>query len=138
MSSAQNHARPGHNLKAGYRRKKSALSRRDIFVSSLFAIAMVAALAVAAEFGVPWISQSISSAAINTADADDSQIGTVTLQTGEDECELMKFNNETGRTIQSETRCHKDVTVDAHDVPIPTGTVHRLDAISRSFLASGH
>ena len=98
---------------------------------------MIAALALIAEFGMPWISQSISGAAVDTADADNSQIGTITLQTGEDECELMKFNNQTGRTVQSDARCRKDVTLDAHDMPVPMGTVHRLDAISRSFLTGG-
>lgn len=138
MSSAQNHTSPGHNVNAGYRHKKPALSRRDIVISSLCASAMIAALVIVAEFGVPWISQPISSVAINNVDVDSSQIGRITLQTDESECELMKFNNETGRTIENDVRCRKDVTLDAHDVPVPTGTVHRLDAISRSFLTGGH
>ena len=98
---------------------------------------MVAVLALVAEFGVPWISQPISSAAVDTADIENSQIGTITLQTAENECELLKFNNQTGRTVQNDARCHKDVTLDAHDMPVPMGTVHRLDAISRSFLTGG-
>jgi hypothetical protein len=138
MRSAQNHTSPGHNLNAGYRRKKPALSRRDIVISSLCASATIAALGIVAEFGVPWISQPNSSVAINNVDVDSSQIGRITLQTDENECELMKFNNETGRTIENDVRCRKDVTLDAHDVPVPTGTVHRLDAISRSFLTGGH
>jgi hypothetical protein len=138
MSSAQNHISPGHNLNAGYRRKKSALSRRDVVISSLCASAMIAALVIVAEFGVPWISQPILSVAINNVDVDSSQIGRITLRTDENECELMKFNNETGRTIENDVRLRKDVTLDAHDVPVPTGTAHRLDAISRSFLIGGH
>lgn len=137
VSSAQNHIRLGQTLNAGYRRKKSALSRRDIVIGSLCVSAMVAALVLVAEFGVPWISQSISSAAINTADADNSQIGTIMLQTDENECALLKFNNQTGRTVENNARCRKDVTLDAHGMPVPTGTIHRLDAISRSFLAGG-
>jgi hypothetical protein len=31
------------------------------------------------------------------------------------------------------TRCQEDVTLDAKGVPIPMGTVHTLNAISKSF-----
>jgi hypothetical protein len=137
MSSAQNHTRPGYNSNAGYRRERST-RRRDIVISSLCASAVVAALAIAAELGVPWFSQPISNPAINTADIDNSQIGTLALQTDENKCEFMKFNNETGRTVEHDTRCREDVTLDAHGVPVPMGTVHRLDAISRSFLGGEH
>ena len=60
------------------------------------------------------------------------------MQTDENKCELMKFDNETGRTIENTARCRNDVTMDAHGAPVPVGTVHRLDAISKSFLAGEH
>jgi hypothetical protein len=137
MSSAQNYTSPRHNSNAGHRRKKST-RRRDIAISALCVSAVVAALILVAELGIPWLSHPISNPAINTTDADNSQIGTLTLQTDENKCELMKFNNETGRTIEHDARCQKDVALDAHGVPVPMGTVHRLDAISRSFLTGAH
>ena len=82
---------------AQFGRRLPAKSARGVILSSArCAGVMIAALALIAEFGMPWISQPISAAAVDTADADNSQIGTITLQTGEDECELMKFNNQTG------------------------------------------
>ena len=136
MSSAQHASGHGQNAKAGYGRKGFARRRRDIVISLLFAGGLIAALASVAEFGVPWVSRPI--AALNTADVEDPQIGTLTLQRDENKCELMKFDNETGRTIENIARCRNDVTMDAHGAPVPVGTVHRLDAISKSFLAGEH
>jgi hypothetical protein len=138
MSNALNHGSPGHNSKARYGRKRFARKRQDVVISFLFVSGMVVALAIVAELGLPWLSRPTASAALNTADVENSQIGTLTLQTDGNECQLMKFDNETGRTIENTARCRKDVTMDAHDTLVPVGTVHRLDAISRSFLAGEH
>jgi hypothetical protein len=138
MSNAQHASGHGQNAKAEYGRKRSARRRRDIVFSVLFAGGVIAALAIVAEFGVPWVSRPISSAALDTAEVEDPQIGTLTVQTDENKCELMKFDNETGRTIETTARCRKNVTMDAHGAPVPVGTVHRLDAISKSFLAGEH
>jgi hypothetical protein len=138
MRNAQNHTGHGHNSKAKRGRKRFARGRHDIVIGLLLASGMVAALAIVAELGVPWLSRPTSNAALNTADIEDLQIGTLTLQTDGNECELMKFDNETGRAIENTARCRKDVTLDAHGAPVPMGTVHRLDAISKSFLAGEH
>lgn len=138
MSNAQNH--PGHdrNSKTGHGRKRFARRRQDIVISFLLASGLVAALAIVAELGVPWLSQPTSNAALNTPDVKNLQIGTLTVQTDGNECELMKFDNETGRTIENTARCRKDVTLDSHGAPVPMGTVHRLDAISKSFVTGQH
>ena len=138
MSSAQHASGHGQNAKTGYGRKRFARRRQDIVIGLLFIGGVIAALAIVAEFGVPWAPRPISSAVLNTADIEDPLIGTLTVQTDENKCELMKFDNETGRTIQNTARCRNDVTMDAHGAPVPVGTVHRLDAISKSFLAGEH
>ncbi|HEY6618086.1 MAG TPA: hypothetical protein VIY68_00945 [Steroidobacteraceae bacterium] len=138
MSNARIHTGHGHNSKAGHDRKRFARRRHDIVISFLLASGLVAALAVFAQWGVPWLSQAISNTALNTPDVENLQIGTLTVQTDGNECELMKFDNATGRTIENTARCRKDVTLDAHGAPVPMGTVHRLDAISKSFSAGQH
>ena len=47
-------------------------------------------------------------------------------------CRQQVFDNQTGRMTRSQQPC--DTTArDINGVPIPLGTVHRLDAISKSF-----
>jgi hypothetical protein len=53
MSSTQNHTSPKHNLKAGYRRKKTTPCRRDIVIRSLSATGVTAALVMVNELSVP-------------------------------------------------------------------------------------
>ena len=93
MSNARIHTGHGHNSKAGHDRKRFARRRHDIVISFLLASGLVAALAVFAQWGVPWLSQAISNTALNTPDVENLQIGTLTVQTDGNECELMKFDN---------------------------------------------
>jgi hypothetical protein len=80
-----------------------------------------------------------SSSPVSTADANPHQARTasVMVQTGQMECEVLRFDNDSGRTTTGSGLCESGVTLDAHGVPVPTGTIHRLDAISRSFSGSG-
>jgi hypothetical protein len=50
-------------------------------------------------------------------------------------CSQQVFDNQTGRMRQSQLPCDA-TTFDSNGVPVPVGTIHRLDAISKSF--SGH
>ncbi len=65
-------------------------------------------------------------------------MGTIEFQTDQNRCDLMKFDNDTGRTIAAPSNCQNNVTLDAHGIPVPTGTIHRLDSISKSFSGDGH
>lgn len=47
-------------------------------------------------------------------------------------CRQFVFDNDSGRILPSSAPCEQNAT-DAHGNPVPTGTVRRLDAISRSF-----
>jgi hypothetical protein len=66
-------------------------------------------------------------------DSDESRTGKIVLQTNPEQCELMKFDNDTGRVIEDLKPCDNNVVLDEHGRPLPMGTIHRLDAISRSF-----
>jgi hypothetical protein len=47
-------------------------------------------------------------------------------------CSQQIFDNQSGRMFRSQKPC--DMTeYDANGVPVPAGTIHRLDAISKSF-----
>jgi hypothetical protein len=68
-----------------------------------------------------------------TLDSDASRTGKIVLQTNPDQCEQMKFDNDAGRVIEGLKPCDNKVILDEHGRPLPLGTIHRLDAISRSF-----
>jgi hypothetical protein len=55
------------------------------------------------------------------------------LQTSPDQCAEMKFDNTDGRFVDGLKPCDDQIKFDQHGRPIPMGTIHRLDAISRSF-----
>jgi hypothetical protein len=50
-------------------------------------------------------------------------------------CRQKVFDNQTGRVLQQQKPCEA-AAYDINGVPAPLGTIHRLDAISKSF--SGH
>ena len=60
-------------------------------------------------------------------------IGTITPDsTGGSRCRKMIFDNQTGRVTETSTPC-QEVVRDETGAPKPVGTIHRLDAISKSF-----
>jgi hypothetical protein len=50
-------------------------------------------------------------------------------------CSQETFDNQTGRMNRSQQPCEA-TAYDSHGTPVPVGTIHRLDAISKSF--AGH
>jgi hypothetical protein len=61
------------------------------------------------------------------------RMGKVTSSSTDDkQCRQLIFDNQTGRMVSSDQLC--DATgVDGTGVVVPSGTIHRLDAISKSF-----
>ena len=82
-----------------------------------------------------WLAPAPSEPA-TSASSDELRTGKIVLQINPDQCEQMKFDNSSGRFTESFTPCENRIRFDEHGKPIPLGTIHRLDAISRSF--SGH
>ena len=62
-----------------------------------------------------------------------SRTGTVVLRTDPDQCAQATFDNNSGKFSESKP-CDSGLRFDEYGKPIPLGTIHRLDAISRSFL----
>jgi hypothetical protein len=75
-----------------------------------------------------------SSSSALPASRPDTRTANIVLEAAAGRCRQMAFNNETGRIVEVPGRCEKeDVRLDHKGVPMPMGTVRRLDAISKSF-----
>ncbi len=63
----------------------------------------------------------------------DRRTGTISFQTDPYHCEQAKFDNITGR-ITEPRPCDDRSISDTPVVPVPTGTLHRLEDIRKSFV----
>jgi hypothetical protein len=137
MSKNQNYAGPAHSLKAA-RQRRSSRRHWHALIGSFCVCAAIVLLILTTDMTLPRISQAISNSQMQPANSQEARLGTIELQTDQNHCDLMKFDNDTGRTIDVPKHCENNVTLDAHGIPVPTGTIHRLDSISKSFLGEGH
>jgi hypothetical protein len=67
-----------------------------------------------------------------TASDSDLRIARITKDLDGKGCSQQVFDNQTGRMRQSQLPCEA-TAFDSNGVPVPVGTIHRLDAISKSF-----
>jgi hypothetical protein len=65
--------------------------------------------------------------------AEANSVGNIVLHPGTTGCQSMTFNNQTGQVSGAPTSCRDGIVLDANGVPIPMGTVHTLNSISKSF-----
>ena len=123
-SHQEGRAKPRPHLHPPQRRKR-------ISVTSIVILGIVIATAVTAVlmFGIP--QHTAGPQAENPAP--NVQIGRVVEQTDNGECTIAEFDNATGRQIDVARHCENAITLDAHGMPVPVGTIHRLDSISKSF-----
>jgi hypothetical protein len=117
------------NIQRRMRRKRIYILRNSAYV-----VIMLVLLAVIAKFAAEHIVQAVSHEDVQAANSGDTGVGSILQQTDKGRCELVKFDNYSGRTIEYAKRCETNVVRDAHGIPLPIGTVHRLDSISKSFL----
>ena len=69
-----------------------------------------------------------------SAKSEPTRMGTVVVQTGENRCEVRKFDNASGKMILEKIKqCQVPLPFDAHGAPLPTQSTGRLDAIGNSF-----
>jgi hypothetical protein len=121
-------AKPAHTRKAGAGEKRGRLAKMCLGVFAGGAlIAAVATFAIA--FGTA-PSPSVQDAASR---AEPNGVGTIVLHSGPSGCHQKSFDNQTGQILNQPSSCHNDVVLDAKGMPIPTGTVHTLNSISKSF-----
>ena len=117
---------PAHPHKAGAGRRRQSL---PMYFAVIFVAVAIAGMAVlATQFGtLPTL------VASNFAARDEANVvGSIMLHSPANECRHKTFNNRTGRIADAGTPCG-DVVLDTKGVPVPMGTVHTMDSISKSF-----
>jgi len=106
-------------------------SRALIIVScGIFLVAGLGALAVMAS-GHPKSPRLLSSPTIVSPD-NDLRTAKITNNSDGQGCWQQTFDNQTGRMARTQQPC-ETTAHDSNGVPVPLGTIHRLDAISKSF-----
>jgi len=114
--------------KAGASQKRRRLAKMSLGVFAIGAsIAVVAVLAIG-------FSTAPTPVVENGVFHDDpNSVATIVLHSSTSGCQQKSFNNQTGRFSDQTSPCHSDVVLDAKGMPVPTGTIHTLDSISKSF-----
>jgi hypothetical protein len=64
----------------------------------------------------------------------EARTASIVLEPQGGRCRDLVFNNDTGEIAERARPCEVSVAVDDKGVPLPVGTLRRLDAISKSFL----
>jgi hypothetical protein len=111
--------------------------RRGLIVGcSMLFVAALIAVAVVVATGSPKSVTARNAALVTiTTSEPDLRTAKITQDLDGKGCSQQVFDNQTGRMRQSQLPCDA-TTFDSNGVPVPVGTIHRLDAISKSF--SGH
>jgi hypothetical protein len=128
--------RPGQAGRAKTTRRRAQARRKGWYVVIGFCCVLAAIVLLTANenFTAPWSSAAHSNNQTKTANSETAHTGTIVVQKGDLRCERAKFDNDTG-AITDSFRCENEnkVVLDAHGMPVPVATVHRLDTISKSF-----
>jgi hypothetical protein len=117
------------NIQRRARRKRIHILRNGAYI-----VIMLVLLGVIAKFAAERVLQPVPHEDVQAANSSDMGVGSISQQTDKGRCELVKFDNYSGRTIELSKHCETNVVRDAHGIPVPVGTVRRLDSISKSFL----
>lgn len=107
--------------------------RRALIIGSSVLLAVAVGVSVAIRSGRPLTIQSFESPETASTSRDgDLRTAKITNNSGDGGCWQQSFDNQTGRMTRSQKPCENTV-YESSEAPIPVGTIHRLDAISRSF-----
>ena len=111
------------------RRRALIISCGILLLATATAVMMIA---VESPMSVPALNSSRTATAMPDSDTHTAKI---TNESGGKGCSQQTFDNQTGRMTRSQQPCEA-TAYDSNGAPMPLGTIHRLDAISKSF--SGH
>jgi hypothetical protein len=123
-------ARPRSAPQRSQERRPALIISCGILLLATAAAVMV--IAVVSPVSVPVLNSSRTARAMPDSDTLTAKISNESDGKG---CSQRTFDNQTGRMNRSQQPCEA-TAYDSKGVPIPLGTIHRLDAISKSF--SGH
>jgi hypothetical protein len=122
-------AKPANVRKAGAGQKRRRTAKMSLGVFTVGAlIAVVAVLAIG--FSTAPAPVDANGAASHP---DPNSVATIILRSNSSGCQQRSFNNQTGQISEQTSPCHNDVVLDAKGMPIPAGTIHTLNSISKSF-----
>jgi len=121
-------AKPAHMRKAGASQKRRRLAKMALGVFAVGAsIAVVAVLAIGFNTAPAPVVEN------GTSHAEPNSVATIVQHSSTSGCQQRSFNNQTGQISDQTSPCHNDVVLDAKGMPMPTGTIHTLNSISKSF-----
>jgi len=115
------------------RKAGAGQKRRRLAKMSLGVFAVGASIAVVAVLAIGFSPAPAPVAENGASHADPSSVATIVLHSSTSGCQQRSFNNQTGQISDQTSSCHNDVVLDAKGMPMPTGTVHTLNSISKSF-----
>lgn len=131
MAKDRIHADQGRDAKNTLRHTRHARSHILAASFSIFVLFVFAAITVRS--AMVWFSQASLDREMQSAIPEATHTGTIIVQEPRERCKQMKFDNDNGRTIEQFKPCDNAGILDANGVPVPVGTIRRLDAISKSF-----
>ena len=123
--------RPVTPARAKPRSVQSDREHRRALVIVCVVAAVTTAVVIAAESLISGHSARAPQSALATPDSE-IQTAKITKDFGGKGCSQEAFDNRTGRMTRSSQPCEA-TTYDSNGMPVPVGTIHRLDAISKSF-----
>jgi hypothetical protein len=100
---------------------------------SLAVFALGASIAVVAVFAIGLGTAPLPVAGSGPPGADPNSVATIILHSNASGCRQRSFNNQTGQISDQTSPCSNDVVLDANGMPMPAGTIHTLNSISKSF-----
>jgi hypothetical protein len=115
------------------RRRRQMQLRWPALVLAFLALAAAVYFAMATSFWSLFPSQASSEESAQISDPKETHAGKIILKPNTGECEQMKFDNDSGRVTGDVRTCDSEIVLDSHGVPVPMGTIHRLNAIGDSF-----
>ena len=114
--------------------KASAGQRRGRLAKMCFGVLAVgASIAAVAMVGMVFIPAPPPRVEKVASRSEPKSAGTIVLRSGSSGCQERSFDNQTGQISDQSSPCRSDVVLDARGMPVPAGTIHTLNSISKSF-----
>ena len=107
--------------------------RRRLATMCFGIIAVGGLIAAVAMVAMVFIPAPTSIAEKEVSRAEPNSVGTIVLHSSSSGCQQKSFDNRSGQISDQPSSCHNDVVLDARGMPIPSGTIHTLNSISKSF-----
>ena len=121
-------AKPAHTRKAGAGQRHGRLAKMCFGVVAVGVL--ITAIAMVAMVFIPLPPAKVEKVASRS---EPNSVGTIVLHSGSSGCQEKSFNNQTGQISDQSSSCGSEVVLDARGMPVPAGTIHTLNSISKSF-----